>query len=83
MNKQTAEYIALKGISEMFNEVAKSFTDDEIKSIIKSTLQAKIKEEISHISFSDDIQEIASNYIMHNTFNIERMIENHIGNKFK
>ena len=83
MNKQTAEYVALKGISERFNEVAKSFTDEEIKSIIKSTLQAKIEEEISHVSFNEDIQEIASSYIMQNTFNIERLIENHIGNKFK
>lgn len=83
MNKQTTEYIALKGISERFNEVAKSFTDEEIKSIIKSTLQVKIEEEISHIGFSEDIQEIASNFIMKNTFNIEKLIEDYIGNKFK
>jgi hypothetical protein len=83
MSKQTSEYIALKGISERFNEVAKSFTDEEIKSIIKSTLQAKIEEEISHVSFSEDIQEIANSYIMKNTFNIENLIESYIGNKFK
>lgn len=45
MNKQTENYIILKPIAERFNRIAKSITDDEIKSLIKNELRNQINKE--------------------------------------
>jgi len=83
MNNQTENYIILKPIADKFNDVAKQITDDEIKNIIKEQLVSKIKEELEHISFGFEIQEIAEKHISENSFDIENMIAKSIENKFK
>lgn len=42
MDRQTQTYISLKPITERFQEVARSITDDEIKDIIKEELREQI-----------------------------------------
>lgn len=46
MNKQTYDYISLKALSDRFREVAATITNDEIKSIIKSQIKEKVKNEL-------------------------------------
>ena len=46
MNKQTYDYISLKALSDRFREVAATITNDEIKSISKSQIKEKVKDEL-------------------------------------
>lgn len=46
MNQQTYDYISLKALSDRFREVAVTITNDEIKSIIKSQIEEKVKDEL-------------------------------------
>ena len=46
MNQQTYDYISLKALSDRFREVAATITNDEIKSIIKSQIEEKVKDEL-------------------------------------
>lgn len=49
MNKQTYDYISLKALSDRFREVAETITNDEIKSIIKSQIEEKVKDELNSV----------------------------------
>lgn len=46
MNQQTYDYISLKALSDRFREVAVTITNDESKSIIKSQIEEKVKDEL-------------------------------------
>ena len=46
MNQHTYDYISLKALSDRFREVAATITNDEIKSIIKSQIEEKVKDEL-------------------------------------
>ena len=46
MNQQTYDYISLKALSDRFREVAATITNDEIKYIIKSQIEEKVKDEL-------------------------------------
>ena len=46
MNQQTYDYISLKALSDRFREVAATITNDEIKFIIKSQIEEKVKDEL-------------------------------------
>ena len=46
MNQQSYDYISLKALSDSFREVAATITNDEIKSIIKSQIEEKVKDEL-------------------------------------
>ena len=46
MNQQTYDYISLKALSDRFREVAATITNAEIKSIIKSQIKEKVKDEL-------------------------------------
>ena len=46
MNQQTYDYISLEALSDRFREVAATITNDEIKSIIKSQIEEKVKDEL-------------------------------------
>ena len=46
MNQQTYDYISLKALSDRFREVAATITNDDIKSIIKSQIEEKVKDEL-------------------------------------
>ena len=59
---QTENYIILKPITERFNRIANSITDDEIKSLIKDEMRNQLR----RINFSSQIEEIISDYIENN-----------------
>ena len=42
MNRQTEDYISLKPIADRFKDAANSITDDEIRNMIKNSLQRQI-----------------------------------------
>ena len=44
MNRQTEDYISLKPIADRFKDAANSITDDEIRNMIKNSLQRQIDE---------------------------------------
>lgn len=46
MNRQTEDYISLKPIADRFKNVANSITDDEIRNMIKNSLQRQIDEQL-------------------------------------
>ena len=46
MNRQTEDYISLKPIADRFKDVANSITDDEIRNMIKNSLQRQIDEQL-------------------------------------
>lgn len=50
MNQQTYDYISLKALSDRFREVAATITNDEIKSIIKSQIEEKVKDELYSVN---------------------------------
>jgi len=83
MNNQTDNYIILKPISERFNEVAKTLTEDDIKTLIKERLRAKIDEQLNHLDFQWKVQEIFDEYISENIGNIEDMLKNAIAIRLK
>lgn len=62
MDNKTESYIILKPISERFNKIAKDISDDEIRSLIKSS----IREEIQKVDFAFQIQEIVNDYLDEN-----------------
>lgn len=49
MNKQTADYISLKPLSDRFRKAAELISDDEIKDIVKSKIEEKVKEQLDEI----------------------------------
>lgn len=83
MYEQKENYIVLKGVSEKFNEVAKSISDEDVLDLIKERLRCKIDEQISELDFKWNIQEIIEKYIQENSFKIENMIQKSLENKFK
>ena len=83
MNNQTDNYIILKPMSERFNEVAKSITEDDMKTLIKERLRAKIDEQLNHLDFQWKVQEIFDEYISANIGNIEDMLKNAIAIRLK
>lgn len=83
MYEQKENYIVLKGVSEKFNEVAKSLSDEDVLDLIKERLRCKIDEQISELDFKWNIQEIIEKYIQENSFKIENMIQKSLENKFK
>ena len=46
MNRQTEDYISLKPIADRFKNAANSITDDEIRNMIKNSLQRQIDEQL-------------------------------------
>lgn len=46
MNRQTEDYISLKPIADRFKDAANSITDDEIRNMIKNSLQRQIDEQL-------------------------------------
>ncbi len=62
METRTESYIVLKPISERFNRITKEISDDEIRSIIKTSL----KEEIQKIDFAYKIQEVFDDFLDEN-----------------
>lgn len=46
MNRQTEDYISLKSIADRFKDAANSITDDEIRNMIKNSLQRQIDEQL-------------------------------------
>ena len=46
MNRQTEDYISLKPIDDRFKDSANSITDDEIRNMIKNSLQRQIDEQL-------------------------------------
>ena len=83
MSDQKENYIVLKGVSEKFNQVAKSLSDEDVLDLIKERLRDKIDEQISDLDFKWNIQEIIEKYIQENSFKIETMIQKSLENKFK
>jgi len=59
MNNQTENYIILKPLSERFNRVANSISDDEIKSLIKSEMINQLKQ----INFKYEVEGIIEEYL--------------------
>ena len=55
MTQYTENYLILKPIAERFNRVASEITDDDIKYMIKSLMEEKIKESIDFSVVSDII----------------------------
>lgn len=49
MNKQTADYISLKPLSDRLRKAAELISDDEIKDIVKSKIEEKVKEQLDEI----------------------------------
>lgn len=49
MNKQTADYISLKPLADRFRKAAELISDDEIKDIVKSKIEEKVKEQLDEI----------------------------------
>ena len=49
MNKQTADYISLKPLADRFRKTAELISDDEIKDIVKSKIEEKVKEQLDEI----------------------------------
>ena len=47
MNRQTEDYISLKPIADRFKDAANSITDDEIRNMIKNSLQRQIDEQLN------------------------------------
>lgn len=62
METRTESYIVLKPISERFNRITKEISDDEIRSIIKTSL----KEEIQKIDLAYKIQEVIDDFLDEN-----------------
>ena len=79
MTEQTENYIILKPVAERFNEVAKSISDEEIKSLIKATMV----EQISKAFDFDRIQDIVDDYFDNHSDDIENMIRDSIMNRMK
>ena len=44
---QTENYVVLKPIAERFSRIANEITDDEIKALIRSTLEEQLKQAVS------------------------------------
>lgn len=47
MNRQTEDYNSLKPIADRFKNVANSITDNEIRNMIKNSLQRQIDEQLN------------------------------------
>lgn len=80
-NSQLENYIILKPISERFNRISQSITDEEIKSLIKDELRNQIKN--IDFDFKYDLQDLLSKYLEENECNILRFVEESLKNKFK
>jgi len=76
---QTENYIILKPITERFNRIANSITDDEIKSLIKDEMRNQLR----RINFSSQIEEIISDYIENNQEDMLDLYKNELKNKFR
>lgn len=79
MTEQTENYIVLKPIAERFNEIAKSFSDEEIRSIIKETM----REQISKAFDFDRVQDIVDEYIDNHSSDIGDMVKDSIVSRMK
>lgn len=79
MSNQTEQYISLKPISEKFNNVAKSISEEDIKSVIISEL----KEQIKGLNFRTYLEEIIDNYVENNSDEIGKLIKESIQRKFQ
>ena len=77
MTEQTENYIVLKPIAERFNEIAKSFSDEEIRSIIKETM----REQISKAFDFDRVQDIVDEYIDNHSDDIAEMARDSISKR--
>lgn len=77
MTEQTENYIVLKPIAERFNEIAKSFSDEEIRSIIKETM----REQIAKAFDFDHVQDIVDDYIDNHSEDIAEMVGKSISNR--
>ena len=77
MTEQTENYIILKPIAERFNEIAKSFSDEEIRSIIKETM----REQISKAFDFDRVQDIVDEYIDNHSDDIADMVKDSISKR--
>lgn len=77
MTEQTENYIILKPIAERFNEIAKSFSDEEIRSIIKETM----REQISKAFDFDRVQDIVDEYIDNHSDEIAEMAKDSISKR--
>lgn len=77
MTEQTENYIVLKPIADRFNEIAKSFSDEEIRSIIKNTM----REQISKAFDFDRVQDIVNEYIDNHSDDIAEMVGKSIANR--
>ena len=82
MGKQTQDYIKLKAISEKFNSVAESITEDEVRDLIVGSIKERIDESIKNLDSFYRVDEIAENWIGSNSFFIEKLICDSITNKF-
>jgi hypothetical protein len=70
VSDKTESYIILKPIAERFTKVAAEITDDEIKSIIKSSMYVQLKS----IHFGYMLGEIIDEWIDNNTQLIENLL---------
>ncbi len=79
MSEQTEKYIILKPIAERFNRIAKTITDDEIRSLIKLGM----REQIRKIDLTSVVDEIVSNYLENNQSDILDLYKKKLISKFK
>lgn len=79
MDKQTANYITLKPISDRFNKVTKEISDDDIRCVIIEAM----KEQIKGVFDFSKIEELTEEYIDANEEDIKQMIHTSIKNGLK
>lgn len=79
MTEQTQNYIILKPVAERFNEIAKTISDEEIRSLIKATMREQL---IKAFDF-DRVQDIVNEYIDNHSSDIEDMVRNSIADRMK
>ena len=70
MGNQTENYIILKPISERFNRISASITDEDIKTLIKQELSDQIKK----VDFGFVIGEIVDEWTDKNRDTIESLL---------
>lgn len=68
---QTENYVILKPIAEKFSRIAKEITDDDIKILIKHTLEEQLKQAVS---FSD-LRVIVEEYMDEHEEDIKKWTE--------
>ena len=78
-SKQTENYIVLKPIAERFSKIANSFSDEEIRSIIKSEMREQIKNAIDFSSVGN----LVDDYIEDHSDDISNMVLESIKKKLE